>query len=320
MAVAEAKRSPRRVSLDLPVMLLLVVLCALWGAQQVSVKLAVAGGVAPTLQGVLRSAIAVGCLCLWTGLREGGAGLRPFWPRGAALLPAAVTALVFGLEFVALYEGLSLTTASRGVLFLYTAPFFTAAGAHVFVPGERLRRRPFLGLVVAFAGVATVFARGAAAPGASLPGDALCLFSGFTWAVNTVLVKASPALRVASPGAVLVYQLGGGWPVMLLGCAALGELSWPHATALAWASLLYQSVVVAFASYLAWFWLVLRYPAGLVSGFTFLTPLFGILAGWLVLGERVGPELLLGVACVAIGLRLLNVPGPHWRGPLPDAN
>lgn len=301
-----AASAGRRDRLDAGAMALLVFLCGLWGLQQVSVKVAVAGGLTPATQGVLRSAISLACLCVWTATRNGPTGLRAFWPRGATVFPAVLSGLVFGVEFLALYEGVGRTTASRAILLLYTTPFFTAIGAHYLVAGERLTARAASGLVLAFAGVAVVFARGAAAPGASLLRDALCLFSALTWAANTLIVKASPALGRAGAAPVLVFQLAGGLPIMLLGCYLLGELSWPHGTGLAWTCLLYQAVIVAFASYLAWFWLVLRYPAGRVSGFTFLTPLFGILAGWLILNEQLGPELLVGLVAVAIGLRILN--------------
>lgn len=62
--------------------------------------------------------------------------------------------------------------------------------------------------------------------------------------------------------------------------------------------------------YLAWFWLISRYPAGRLSSFSFLTPLFGLLAGALVLGEPVGWVLLLALLLVGIGIALVNRPPP----------
>ena len=66
--------------------------------------------------------------------------------------------------------------------------------------------------------------------------------------------------------------------MLALAAALAGELGWPQATPLAWTGVAYQCVVVCFASYLTWFWLVARYPAGRLSAFTFLTPLLGVLA------------------------------------------
>ena len=72
-------------------------------------------------------------------------------------------------------------------------------------------------------------------------------------------------------------------------------------------------MIIAFASYLTWFWLIQNYPAGRIAGFTFLVPLFGILAGWALLGEHASPALLLGLVAIAVGLRLVNGRGPTRR-------
>ncbi|HYZ63277.1 MAG TPA: EamA/RhaT family transporter, partial [Acetobacteraceae bacterium] len=69
-------------------------------------------------------------------------------------------------------------------------------------------------------------------------------------------------LAAAGTEKVLAYQLLGSIPILLVTAVAAGELRWPEASALAWASLAYQCLVVAFASYLTWFWLIGRYPAG----------------------------------------------------------
>lgn len=143
-----------------------------------------------------------------------------------------------------------------------------------------------------------------------MTGDGLCVLGAILWAASIVLVKASPALRRSSATAVLFFQLAGSAPLLLAASLLLGErVAWSDVSAVGWMCLFYQSVVVAFASYLAWFWMVLHYPAGRLAGFTFFTPVFGIAAGALILGELVGPSLLAGVAAIALGLRLLNSPG-----------
>lgn len=292
-------------------MALLVFLCLLWGVQQITVKLAIAQGIPPLQLAALRSAVAAACLTGWIGLRDGWHGLRAMVRRDSTVVPGTLLAVAFAAEFMALNLGLRLTTASRAVLFLYTAPFFVAAGAHVFVPGERLRPWPTLGLALAFGGVGVSFLDGLQRPGGSLAGDALCIFAAALYAVTTIMVKAVGALSRTSASRLLLYQLAGSAPLLMAASLAWGEPpSWPHATALAWAAVFYQSVVVAFASYLAWFWLVLNYPANRISGFTFLVPVFGIAAGALLLHEPVGWPLLAGFAAIVAGLMLLNRPAP----------
>jgi drug/metabolite transporter (DMT)-like permease len=65
-------------------------------------------------------------------------------------------------------------------------------------------------------------------------------------------------------------------------------------------------VVITFASYLVWFWLVRHYPATRISAFTLLTPIFGLLAGVLLLGEPLTMRLVVALAAVCAGIALVN--------------
>lgn len=288
----------------------MVLLCAAWGVQQALVKLAVADGMAPTWQAALRSLIAAPLLMVFVARRAGG--LRALFAIDAALLPGLLLGAVFTLEFLCVYGGIARTTASRAVLFLYTAPFFVALGVHLWVPAERLRPVQGVGLLCAFAGIAVAVADGVRHPagaglGNTLPGDALVIVAAMLWASLTVLTKAHPVLRRTPAERLLFYQLAGS-AAPLLAVAFLGGHGgeiW-HAGWIAYGSLAYQALVVAFASYLAWYWLILRYPAGRLAAFSFLTPLFGMLAGAALLGETITPALLLALLCVAAGLLLVN--------------
>lgn len=287
--------------------MLLVFLCALWGLQQVAIKQAISEGLPPMLQAAFRSTLAGSILLVWIAWRQGAGSLRAMVDRTSPRWPGLVLALSFSLEFMAVYPGLQRTTASRGVLFLYAAPFFTALIAHFFIPAERLKPRQMLGLVVAFAGVALAFGQGLVSGSGDLLGDALCGFAALCWGFNTALVKANARLRAAPATHVLLYQIGGSAPVLLVAAWAFGDLGhMPVASAMAWGILVFQAVVIAFASYLAWFWLMTIYPATQLAGFTFLTPLFGILAGVLLLGEPLALTLFAGLAAIAVGMRLLR--------------
>lgn len=287
--------------LAIPVALLL---CAVWGVQQVASKVSITQGIPPFFQAVIRSAVAGVLLLGWIRWRQGRDGLAGLLARDRSWGPGLLTAGLFAVEFLFLFRGVQLTTASRAVVFLFTGPFFTALGTHFLVPGERLRLVHAGGLVLAFAGVALTLADKAG--GGSLLGDALVLGAAAGWGLTTVVVKASPALQAVPPERVLAYQLWGSLPLLVAAALLAGELHWPQATPVAWAGVAYQCVVVCFASYLTWFWLVARYPAGRLSAFTFLTPLLGVVAAWLLLGEPLSPLLFAGLACVGVGLRLVN--------------
>jgi len=290
----------RRSHLDALAIGLMIVLCAAWGLNQVAVKVA-NEGISPVAQASLRSAGAALLVWGWCAARR-----VPLFERDGSLLPGLAAGALFAAEFAALYWGLAFTTASRAVIFLYSAPFVVAIGAHLFVPGERLRVVQAAGLVAAFVGIALAFGDALALPTRlQMIGDGLCLLAAILWGATTVLVKAS---RLASIGSAktLLYQLAGSALVLPAVALALGERGVFSPTPLVIACLAYQTVLVAFVTYLAWFWLISRYPASQLSAFSFLTPLFGLLAGGALLGEPITGGLVLAMLLVGAGIYLVN--------------
>ena len=118
--------------LDVRAVLVLIACCACWGVNQAAIKIANAG-ISPTLQVGLRSIFAGVLVFAWAQLR----GVRLF-ERDGTLWPGLLAGLMFSVEFMVLYIGLDLTTASRGVVLLYLSPFVVAVGAHYLIPGDRL--------------------------------------------------------------------------------------------------------------------------------------------------------------------------------------
>lgn len=292
--------SERRQHLDLFAMALLALLCFLWGLQQVSIKLA-ASGVPPVMQAAIRSIGATVLLSLWMALRN-----EKLFERDGSLIPGVSAGLLFGCEFLFIYWGLSYTTASRSIVFLYTAPFAIALGAHFFLPQEKLTLFQNAGLLLAFIGVAAAFADGLSSSfsGAFL-GDALALTAAIMWGATTVLIKASRLAHV-SPAKTLFYQLAVSSAMLLPASLLMGEGGIVALSPLVLGCLVFQTVVVAFASYLAWFWLVAHYPAAKLGAFSFLTPLFGLASGGVILSEPITPSLLAALVCVASGIWLVN--------------
>ncbi|MFM0069974.1 DMT family transporter [Paraburkholderia sediminicola] len=299
--------STRR-TLDSFAILLMIGLCAIWGLQQVAIK-STNAALPPVFQAGLRSAFAA--VLVWGWARSRGTPLfRDDGTLGAGLLAG----VLFAGEFVCIFLGLTLTSASRMAVFLYTAPCFTALGLHWFVDGERLRRTQWLGILVAFAGIALAFAdgflHGHGAQSSTLTGvagDALGVLGGITWAATTVVVRAT-RLACTSASKTLFYQLAVSAVVLLALALGLGQARVETVTPLAVMSLAYQAVVVAFVSYLLWFWLLTRYIASRLSVFSFLTPLFGVTFGVLLLGESFSLRFLMAAALVLTGIALVNLP------------
>ncbi|MCP3097968.1 DMT family transporter [Myxococcus sp. K15C18031901] len=283
----------------------MLVLCAIWGMQQVAVKLA-APHVPPMMQMALRSgagALLVGLLCWVRGER----GLLRHGPWRPGLLAGAL----FSAEFLFVGEGLRHTNASHMAVFLYTAPVFAALGLHWWVPSERMRRTQWLGIAVSFAGIVLAFGGGWLRGGISpdvLWGDLLGLLAGLAWGATTVVIRVS-ALSDAPPTQTLLYQLAGGAALLFPVALLTGQAGPLDLAPVAWASLLFQGVVVCFASYLTWFWLLRRYLAASLSVFSFMTPLFGVTAGILVLNERAELSFAVGAVLVLTGILIVSAAG-----------
>jgi drug/metabolite transporter (DMT)-like permease len=277
--------------------------CLSLGVNQVIVKLALPE-IAPLVQAAVRSAGATAVLGLFALITD-----RSLFKRDGTLWAGIFVGLIFAAEFIILYLGLQWTSAGHAVLFLYTAPFFVALGLIMFVPEERLNLPQWLGLVLAFVGVAWALGSSWHASSTTgetlLLGDLCCLAAGALWAATTIGIKAT-RLRYAPALKVLLYQLA--VSAVVIGAAAVihGE-PWPqHVSATALASMAYQTIWIVCLSFLIWFWLLRRYRAGELSSFTFLTPVIGVFAGWLWLNEALSLSFFLALCLVAAGIVLVN--------------
>lgn len=296
-----------RKTLDSASISLMVVLCLIWGLTQVVLKMA-AADITPLMQIALRSGIAallVGLLML--ARKERLAIADGTWK------PGLLVGGLFGFEFLLVGEGLRLTTASHMAVFLYTAPIFAALGLHWLMPSERLGKLQWAGIGLAFCGIAITFlARDHARPDLDaadmLLGDLLAVAAGVAWGATTVAVRCSKLARV-SAAQTLLYQLAIAFVLLIIASVLLNQTA-IRFTPIAWTSLLFQSVVVCFASYLAWFWLLRHYMASPLGVFSFLTPLFGVAFGVWLLNEPLEPSFIVGAVMVLAGIVMVS--GHAW--------
>jgi len=292
----------RKEHLDTLAVSVLLVCCVFWGFQQILIK-ATVGEVPPLWQAALRFAgatVLLGAWCLARGVK--------LFERDGTLRAGLVAGGLFAGEFTCIYLGLRDTTASRLTVFLYTAPFWVALLLPRLVPAERLRGLQWVGLVVAFAGVVVAFAEGFVGHESSLRqlrGDALALVGGAAWGLTTLVIRSTSLAR-ASAEKTLFYQVTVTALVAPVISLSLGEAWSLSYSPRAWASLGVQTVVGAFASYLAWMWLLRRYPATKMSSFAFLTPVFALVFGTSLLGEPLSVQLVVALAGVALGIVIVN--------------
>jgi drug/metabolite transporter (DMT)-like permease len=296
--------SVQRKALDTLAVTTMLVLCVLWGLQQVAVKLA-APSMGPVLQIGLRSIAAAALvfgLIVWRGERLS--------LHDRFFAPGIGAGVLFALEFLCVAVGLQFTTASHMSVFLYTAPIFTVLGLHWFIPGERLGALQWAGAFAAFAGIAVAFSNGFAQSGrdwtSMLAGDALGVLGGVFWAATTLLIRRS-ALSEAPPAITLFYQLASCGVILVAIGLMIGQGSSVEMTTMVWGSLFFQAIIVAFFSYLVWFWMLRKYLASRLSVFSFLTPMFGVGFGVLLLNDPLDPRFVAGALLVMVGVVMVNI-------------
>lgn len=305
-----------RLALDGRAIATMTLLCLLWSLQQISLK-AAAGDVNPMLMVGLRSGIAallVGALMRWRG--------EVLDLRSGRWRPGLVIGALFALEYLLVAEALRFTHASHVVVFLYTAPIFAALGLHSRLPAERLHWVQWLGILLAFAGIGVAFLGRDAGPAVVsarqvLLGDALALLAGAAWGATTVTIRCT-RLSAAPASETLLYQLVCACALLLPAAGLLGQAQF-QPTPAAWGHLAFQSIIVSFASFLVWFWLLRHYLASRLGVLSFMTPVFGVALGLWLLDEPLELGFMLGSVLVLGGILLVS--GHGWlqalRSPLP---
>ena len=289
---------------------LMLMLCVSWGFNQLAVKLALPD-VPPMLQALIRSSGALPVMLIVGRLR----GVK-FFERDGTLLPGLIAGLMFGCEFVLIFTGLTFTSASRASVFLYTAPFFVALGSHQFL-GERLSTVQWSGLALSFAGVA--LAIGVPQPNVDakvLLGDLMVVGGGALWAATTLVAKGTN-LRKAAPEKALGYQVAISIPILGFAAWIAGERIEHMPSALSISLLAYQAVWVVGCTFVIWFAMVKTYSASKLSAFTFVTPLFGVVAAYFVMHDTLTAVFGVAALLVIAGLYLVNKPDPKVT---PDPN
>jgi len=287
----------RKHAIDLTGGAILVALSLMLGFNQVAIKI-VNQGLQPVFSAGLRSALAFLLVLGYATWRRKRLGFGD-----GSLAPGLVSGVLFAAEFLFVFMALDQTTVVRVSIFFYTMPVWMALGAHFLLPGERITPLRALGLTVAVLGVVWAFAdRGTG--GGSLLGDVLCTLAAMCWA-GIGLVARTTRLSRANPEMQLLYQLAVSTVLLLPLALWMGPLVRDFQPVHAWL-FAFMTVGVVSVGFVVWFWVLSVYPASEMASYAFLTPVFGVIFGWLVLGEQIGLSVVGALALVSVGILLIN--------------
>ena len=286
-------------TLDLKAAALLTILCMLWGFNAVAIKISNAG-IAPIFCAGIRSVIAVIGLVIWMKVNK----VRLF---PGNVLDGVMVGILFGMEFALLFSSLLYTTVSSAWILLYSTPFFHTIGAHYFLKGDRITLHKGIGLVLAFFGIVLLLSEHIGFPSLThLTGDMLALGAAILWAMTTIYIKKRLVGKV-SHHHTLFYQTLFSIPILFLLSFLFQEVPVYHIDTLIISSVVFQGIIIAFISYLLWFYLVHVYPVSRLSSFTFLTPVFATLSGVIFLQEPLTLQLVFSLVLVSLGIYVVNI-------------
>ena len=286
-------------TLDLKAVAILTGLCMLWGFNAVAIKVSNAG-IAPVFSAGIRSVMAVIALAIWMRMKK-----VPLFPSN--LFDGVVVGLLFGTEFACLYASLLYTTASSAWILLYATPFFHAVGAHFFLKGDRLTVYKTTGLLLAFVGVIVLLSKHLGVPSwVGFVGDLLAFAAAALWALTTIYIKRRLVGSVSFYN-TLFYQTLFSIPILFLISFLMKETPIDYLDGVIVLSVVFQGIVVAFISYLLWFYLVHEYPVSRLSAFTFLTPVFATISSVVFLHEPLTWKLSVSLILVSLGIYVVNM-------------
>lgn len=289
----------RKQSIDSFGAIVLVLFSALLGLNQVLIKL-VNAGMNPVFQAGLRSACAFVPVLIFALLMR-----RKLSLTDGSLWPGIAAGILFALEFTMVFIGLDYTSVARASVLFYTMPVWVAVGAHFLIPGEVLTKRRMLGLGLACFGVVVALLVNAdPVSDKALTGDLLCLTASVLWAAIALLARTT-GLSNSSPEMQLLYQLAVSAPLLIFGALWIGE-TWREPTALIYGIFSFQVLVVVSIGFLSWFWVLSVYPAADMAVYSFLAPVFGVVFGYVILGESIGWNVLAALVLVSFGIALVN--------------
>lgn len=291
-----AAESPR---LELTSVLAMMGLCFLWGGSFITAKVCLRG-IPPMGLAALRFSLVL--VVLLPYMRWRGIGL---WFGAGAMRWLAASGLLLCFQMVVLFVGMQFTTAGRASILLNVQPFFVLLLAHFLLDRDPLTWRKLIGMSVAFAGIVVLFAdRWSSPEPLGLVGDLLIVTSALGWAVQIVLLKKP--LAHLPPESVVAWQSL--FVALVVGLVALAfeGMGGYHITAAVLVAFLYLALVAAAFCFVVYVHLVQRNLATKLHSFVFLTPVFGVIGGALLLGEKVGWPLLAGLVGVGAGIIIVN--------------
>ena len=279
----------RAASLDL-------VLSFLWGGHPTALKVALPYA-PPIRQGWMRFVISAIVILFWARYKK-----VSLIPTKAEIKPLVQLGILFSVQLLFLNIGISKTSVSSSVILNSTYPIWVITLGHFFIKGDNFTFIKFSGVIIAYLGIIITYFD-SFGNSSFLLGNSFCLASGFLLGVRTIfLAKGSESI---APLKLLMAQAFFGSIIFILLSVVFESDPYKFSLILL-ISILYQGAIVAGFNFIANIWLLKNYKPSQVTVIHLSQPIFGILIGYVVLGEKIGLLVLLGAAFVILGSVLVR--------------
>ena len=277
----------------------LIIFSILLGLNQVMVKL-VNEGMHPVFQVALRSTFAIFPILIYCYILK-----KKIIINNGSLIPGIIAGILFAIEFIFLFTALDYSTVTRVSLIFYTMPVWLTLAAHFLIENDKLNLNKILGLIIALVGLfLAVYEPTTGYDTSQFYGDACSLLASLCWATIAIMLKTT-RLSNATPETQLLYQLVVSGIILLPLSMQLND----YVRNIDLDLILifsFQVIVIMCMGFIGWLWIMSRYSASSTSSFAFLTPIFGVLFGWLIMDDPINEQIYLSLFFTCLGIYLIN--------------
>lgn len=291
---------PANQDLSVLTVLFTIFLCILFGSNAVAIKMAFQGLGVFTTAGI-RFSVAAIVIFLWARLTGKQLGLKKGQGRQILIL-----SIIFWAQLSLFYFGLSKSNASRGTLLANLVPFFILFLAHVFIPGDRITRKKFFGILLGFGGIVFMFADKGDMSADFRKGDLIILAGTFLWSCNAVYLKN--IISGYNAFQIVLYNTAIAAPLFFLEAFLFDSAMIFNFDGRVLGAVLYQSLVTASFGFVTWNSMLQKYGAVALHSFVFIMPIAGVALGGLILDEPITSKIIVALALITSGILVV-----HWK-------
>ena len=184
-------------------------------------------------------------------------------------------------------------------------PVWLTLSAHFLIDNDKLSLKKIIGLALAVFGlILAIYEPSGEYNEKQFFGDLYSLLASFCWAAIAIMLKTT-RLNKSIPETQLLYQLIVSGIILLPISFLFNDFIRDMNINLVFI-FLFQVIIIMCLGFIGWLWVMSRYSASSTSSFAFLTPIFGVLFGWLIMDDNINLQIYLSLFLTCLGIYIIN--------------